>query len=229
MPYHLLKRTVQGSAHLSYPNKTLRTFAPMTEIPRIVSKETALVVMDMQPMIFARFPTPPQHIVAPMVGAIQTAREKGITVAHVRVALTEKEFQRIPQTNKTFGRMTGVGSAAKCGVEASQPSTQIMEEVRPRTGDIVVRKSRAGAFSTTDLKEQLQSKGINTLLLAGISTSGVVLSTVRDASDADFRIFVLRDCTADGDDEVHRILLDKVFAHSCYVVDSTQIAENVTL
>ena len=56
----------------------------------------------------------------------------------------------------------------------------------------MVRKTRVGAFSTTDLDEQLRQRGVDTLLLAGISTSGVVLSTVRDAHDRDYRVFVAR-------------------------------------
>jgi nicotinamidase-related amidase len=57
----------------------------------------------------------------------------------------------------------------------------------PAAGDIVVRKTRVGPFLTTDLDQQLRARRVDTLLLAGISTSGVVLSTVRDAHDRDYR------------------------------------------
>jgi hypothetical protein len=56
-----------------------------------------------------------------------------------------------------------------------------------------------GAFTTTDLDRQLRDRAITTLVLAGISTSGVVLSTVREAMDCDYRIVVLEDATADSD------------------------------
>jgi len=75
-----------------------------------------------------------------------------------------------------------------------------------------VRKTRVGAFSTTDLDAQLRARKVTTLVLAGISTSGVVLSTVCDGADRDYRLIVLSDGCADPDEEVHCVLLTKVFA-----------------
>ncbi len=88
----------------------------------------------------------------------------------------------------------------------------------PEDGDIVVRKVRVGAFSTTDLDEQLRGRGIDTLILAGISTSGVVLSTVRDASDRDYRVVVLTDATADREADVHEFLIERIFPRQADVV-----------
>ena len=62
---------------------------------------------------------------------------------------------------------------------ADSPATQIDERVAPAAGDIVVRKVRVGAFGTTDLDQQLRARGVDTLVLAGISTSGVTISTLR--------------------------------------------------
>ena len=56
----------------------------------------------------------------------------------------------------------------------------------------------------------LSVRGIDTLVLACIATSGVVLSTLRDGADRDYRMFVLSDCCADMDAEVHRVLMEKV-------------------
>ena len=72
-----------------------------------------------------------------------------------------------------------------------------------------MRKQRVGAFSTTDLDDQLKARGIDTLVLAGISTSGVVLSTVLDAFDRDYRVIVLSDACADPDAEMHSFLLER--------------------
>jgi len=91
------------------------------------------------------------------------------------------------------------------------PETEIHSSVTPQTGEVVVTKSRVGPFSTTDLDTILQSKGIETLVLMGISTSGVVLSTVRWAADIDYKLIVLSDCCADRDEEVQRVLMEKVF------------------
>ena len=64
----------------------------------------------------------------------------------------------------------------------------------------------------------LRAKEIDTLVLFGIATSGVVLSTVLDASDADYRVIVLRDCCADQDADLHACLLDKLFPRRGTVV-----------
>lgn len=63
----------------------------------------------------------------------------------------------------------------------------------------------------------LRALGVTRLVLAGIATSGVVLSTVRQAADLDFELVVLSDACADTDPEVHRILLDKVFPRQARV------------
>jgi nicotinamidase-related amidase len=100
----------------------------------------------------------------------------------------------------------------------------VHEAVAPEPGDIVVRKTRVGAFSTTDLDHQLRSRGIDTLILAGISTSGVVLSTVRDGADRDYRMYVLEDATADFDAEVHELLVRKVFPRQADVISIADLS-----
>ena len=92
------------------------------------------------------------------------------------------------------------------------------DDIAPQPGDIVVRKTRVGAFSTTDLDRQLKERGIVTLLLAGITTSGVVLSTVRDAADRDYQVFVVADASADREIDVHDFLIEKVLPMQAKVV-----------
>src|SRR5262249_42543447 len=122
------------------------------------------------------------------------------------------DLAAIPPTNATFADRAG-------SLDADAPHTQVHERIGPRDGDIVVRKTRVGAFSTTDLHDQLRRRGVDTLVLAGISTSGGVLSTVRDAADRDYRLVVLSDGCADFDPEVHRVLLDKVFPRQATVIE----------
>jgi isochorismate hydrolase len=104
----------------------------------------------------------------------------------------------------------GVFSAISARVAANH--------VQVRDQDIVVRKTRFGAFATTDPHAGLHAHGIDTLILAGVSTSGVVLSTVRHATDEDYRLYLLADATADTDPEVHRVLIDKVFPHQTDII-----------
>jgi nicotinamidase-related amidase len=104
------------------------------------------------------------------------------------------------------------------GFHSDSPATAVHGDIAPQAGDIVVRKTRVGAFSTTDLDRQLKERGIVTLLLAGISTSGVVLSTVRDAADRDYQVFVIADASADREPDVHAFLTTKVFPSQATVV-----------
>jgi nicotinamidase-related amidase len=131
----------------------------------------------------------------------------------VRVAFDDQDYAAIPDTNKTFTAL-----AAGRRLHDTDPDTAIDPRVAPEPGDIIVRKTRVGAFSTTDLDEQLRARDITTLILAGISTSGVVLSTVRAAADLDYRVYVLEDACADTDPVVHETLTRRVYPRQCYVV-----------
>lgn len=87
----------------------------------------------------------------------------------------------------------------------------------------MVTKRRVGAFSTTDLQTVLRARDLTTLILLGVSTSGVVLSTVRWAADADYDLVVVADGCLDGDDEVHRVLTQKVFPRQAQVVSAAEV------
>ena len=100
------------------------------------------------------------------------------------------------------------------------PATAIHDQLAPQPGDIVVRKTRVGAMSTTDLDRQLRDRGIDTLVLAGLSTSGVVLSTLIEAADRDYRLYVLSDGTDDPDAETRDVLLGKIFPRRARVIDT---------
>jgi nicotinamidase-related amidase len=102
------------------------------------------------------------------------------------------------------------------------PATQIHPAVAPAPDDIVVTKKRVSAFAGSDLDVVLRSMHVSSLVLAGIATSGVVLSTLRQASDLDYEVTVLRDGCADADTEVHRVLLDKVFVRQADVIGTDE-------
>ena len=89
-------------------------------------------------------------------------------------------------------------------------------------------KVRFGGFSTTDLYEQLRARGVKTIIISGIATRGVVLSTVRDAADKDLRIFVIKDLCLDADPEVHRVLTEKVMPAQAWVVTSDELLSHLS-
>jgi nicotinamidase-related amidase len=147
-------------------------------------------------------------------------RERGMEVVHVRVAFTTDDRQTIPARNKSFAAIASQPDRMADGTNAAD----IVDALRPADGELVVTKKRVGAFSTTNLAAELSARGVDTLVLAGIATSGVVLSTVRDAADHDFALIVVRDCCADRDPEVHSVLVDKVFPRQAEVVDVADLA-----
>ena len=88
----------------------------------------------------------------------------------------------------------------------------------PEPDDILVTKHRVSAFAGTDLEMLLRAKEIETIVLFGIATSGVVLSTLLQAGDADYRIVVIADCCADQDEELHEDLLTRLFPKQAEVI-----------
>ena len=146
------------------------------------------------------------------------------TVSFITTSVFVNRCHAVPPTNKIFARL-----AEGRVNHVDSPATAVHDRLAPEPGDIVVRKTRVGAFSTTDLDEQLRQRGISTVVLAGISTSGVVLSTVRDAADRDYRIIVLADGCADFDAEVHDVLLGKVFPRQADVVTVAELDDLLTV
>lgn len=189
-------------------------------LPAIEPHHSALLVMDYQPGIIGLVPDS-ELLVSRMAATIEKARAAGLRIGYVRVAFADEDYAAIPATNKGFSRFAGQPGF----LHADLPETNVDPAVGPQDGDIVVRKKRVGAFSTTTLAQQLREHGVDTLFLAGISTSGVVLSTVRDAADQDFRLFVLSDCSADPDAEVHDVLMNKVFPRQADVITAADFAE----
>jgi nicotinamidase-related amidase len=78
-------------------------------------------------------------------------------------------------------------------------------------------------MSTTDLDRQLRDRGIDTLVLTGISTSGVVLATVVEAANRDYRLYVLSDGTEDPDERTRDVLLGAVFPRRAQVIDTATL------
>jgi nicotinamidase-related amidase len=178
--------------------------------------KTALLVMDYQHGILERIDGA-ASLLARAKQTLALIREHGVHVGYVRVAFADGEAP-----SGAMGRRIG-REAALTTFHADSPATQIHDEIAPEDGDIIVRKTRVGAFGTTDLHDQLRAKGIDTLLLAGISTSGVVLSTVRDAHDRDYRLIVLSDLCADPELDAHTFLIERIFPRQAEVIISTDL------
>jgi nicotinamidase-related amidase len=170
-----------------------------------------LLVMDFQQGIVARLGN--EAVLAAAGRAVEAARAAGVPVMFVRVAF-RPGFPEAAESNRTFGGIRGTGDA----MTQDSPLTQIHPALAPRPDEPVIVKRRVSAFSGSDLDVLLRGARAGSLVLAGISTSGVVLSTLRQAADLDYRLTVLADACADPDAEIHRVLTEKVFPRQADVV-----------
>ncbi|MGH3502166.1 MAG: cysteine hydrolase family protein [Nocardioidaceae bacterium] len=183
-------------------------------------QRSALLMMDYQNGIVSSVDDA-DGLLSRAAAAVVLVRARGARIGYVRVAFTDADYEAIPQTSPMAGMVTPERRQA---MHADSPVTAVHERLAPEAGDIAVRKTRVGAFSTTDLDQQLRAAGVTTLVLAGIATSGVVLSTVRDAADRDYRVVVLADACADHDPEVHAVLTEKVFPRQARVLTVAGLA-----
>jgi nicotinamidase-related amidase len=182
---------------------------------------TALLVMDYQNGIMGRV-SDGAGLLAAARETIELVRGRGGQIGYVRVGFADGEAP-----TGTMGSRIGA-EAARTTFHADAPATQVHDDVAPQDGDIVVRKTRVGPFLTTDLDAQLRSRGIDTLLLAGISTSGVVLSTVRDGHDRDYRLIVISDLCADPEPDIHEFLVERIFPRQAEVIDRAELHERLS-
>ena len=165
---------------------------------------TVLLVMDVQRGIVGRFADDPGYLER-LSRAITAARAAGIAVVYVKVGF-RPGHPEISASNRSFSAVASSGGFAE-----DTPAAEIHPAVVPAPGEAVVTKRRVSAFTGSDLEVLLRGLGAGTLVLAGIATSGVVLSTLRQAADMDYRLIVLEDACLDADPEVHRVLTQKVF------------------
>ena len=175
------------------------------------TSKTALLVMDVQAGIVGML-ADSQSILASTAKAIGHARAKKIPVIYVVVGFRQGAPE-ISMNNKGFSafkeRLASVNM---------DDFMKVHPDVAPAAGEVTVIKRRVSAFAGSDLQVVLSGFGISHLVLTGISTSGVVLSTTREAADKDYRITILADSCADRDEEVHRVLTTKIFPNQADVL-----------
>jgi nicotinamidase-related amidase len=192
----------------------------MPDFSYIAPRSAALLVMDYQVDTLTRFMTPAQSAgaIARVPDLIAMARDAGMLVIHVVVAFRPGHPEISPR-NLLFSALE-----ANAAMVAGSEGAAIHPAAAVREGEPIVVKHRISPFVGTDLETLLRAKVIDTLVLAGVHTSGVVLSTVRHAGDLDYRLVVVRDCCADPDADLHAMLLDTVIARQAAVVTTAELA-----
>ena len=177
---------------------------------------TALLIMDIQPATLGMLGDAAPALSGTLKKAIAAARRNDILVLFVVVGF-RKGFPELAAqtTNLSFAALKNSGMP---GLE----DPTVDPSVGPRPDDIVITKRRVSAFAGSDLEVILRGHHIDRLVLTGIATSGVVLSTLREAADKDYRLSVLSDACADRDPEVHAVLMGKVFPRQAEVLSTGQ-------
>ncbi len=176
--------------------------------------KSALMVMDVQNGIVDRYGNP--EGLQPVQFAVRSARAHGIAVIFVRVAF-RPGYPDVSPDNRSFSSIRQMG-----GMIETDHATQIWQGVQPEGDEVVVVKRRVSAFTGSGLEVILRAQNVDHLILCGIATSGVVLSTLRQAADLDYRLTVLSDACLDSDPEVHRLLIEKVFVRQAEVLSVAQ-------
>jgi nicotinamidase-related amidase len=177
----------------------------------------ALMIMDVQRGIVERYAD--EAYLDGLCRAIAAARAGGMPVLFVRVGF-RPGWPEVSDHNQSFRAIK----------ERAQGPT--LGEVHPDLGlqpdDVIITKKRVSAFTGSDLEVILRAQNIRHLVLAGIATSGVVLSTVREAADRDYALTVLEDGCRDSDPEVHRVLMEKVFVRQAQVTTIASFVAGMT-
>lgn len=176
-------------------------------------ENVALLVMDVQEGILARLEEKDAYL-AKVKKTVDGAHDRGVPVIYVVVGF-RAGLPEVSSRNQSFA---AIKNMPKMNLTDPVPA------LAPSGSDVVVVKRRVSAFTGSDLEVILRAGDIRHLVLAGIATSGVVLSTVREAADKDFQLTVLSDLCLDFDAEVHNVLVEKVFPRQCAVMTAGEWA-----
>ena len=180
--------------------------------------KTTLLIADFYRDMMTTLPHAIDRKVVEKTQAVQkAARDAGILVCY-SATVFRPGYIEISDRNKTFSQRKASEQPA-----ISDPMLVIHEAVRPIEGEVVVGKHRVNALFGTDLDMTFRANNIETIILLGYATSGVVLSTTRYAADADYRIIIAEDCCSDSDIDVHDFLTQRIFPRQADVVQSEDV------
>jgi nicotinamidase-related amidase len=181
-------------------------------------QHTALLIADFYAAMMGTIPHAVDRQVVENTQRLQAAaREAGLFVCYCATVF-RPGYVEISERNKTFQERKHSGQPA-----VSDPVQLIHPAVRPADGEVVVGKHRVNALYGTALDLILRANNIDTLIILGYATSGVVLSTTRSAADLDYRLVIVEDCCADQDPAVHDFLTQRIFPRQVNVVSAADV------
>ena len=181
----------------------------------------AVLSMDLQTAIVSIYAKGDSGLITRASNVLKEAGEHRLTAIHVQVGFRPG----LPEISLRNPLLSAIKNSVQHQQLFQGTAGAIHPAVEPQQADIVITKHRISVFAGTDLDMILRAKDIDTLILFGIATSGVVLSTLLHASDADYRLILVKDCCTDLDSEVHACLIEKVFPRLATVLGADECIE----
>lgn len=176
--------------------------APMhPPVPPLEPARTALIVMHYQTDILGLFPDVAPTLVANTRKLCDAARANGVAVYFANLRFSPG-YPEVSPSNKNGQGIKRLGLFV---------DDRLAPELGQQPDEPLIVAHRASVFFGTDLEARLRARGIDALMMVGIASTGVVLSSVAYASDADFRLYTVKDCCYDPDDVVHQHLFSTAF------------------
>ncbi|NIF24028.1 cysteine hydrolase family protein [Candidatus Pantoea multigeneris] len=196
----------------------------MTTIKKFEPVKSALLIMDYQRLILENYLSEKTaaDVLAKTAALADAAREAEIKVIYIAVGFREGH----PEISSKNALFSGVKKNGLLVTGA--PESEIHPDVSPQAGEPVIIKHRIGAFSFTGLDMILKANGIQTLIMAGLTTSGVVLSSVRQAFDLDFNLIIAADCCGDADDYIHSVLINSILPQHAEVQVAAELIKRMS-
>ena len=173
---------------------------------------TALLVMHYQTDIMALFPAVAPTLLAKTRALCEAARRKGVAVYFARIGFGQG-YPEVSPLNKNGQGIKRLGLFV---------DDEISPELGRRADEPLILAHRASVFFGTDLELRLSAAGVDTLVMAGIASTGVMLSSIAYAGDADFRLYTVKDCCYDPDPVVHEHLFATAFESRSTVLSQAE-------
>jgi nicotinamidase-related amidase len=184
------------------------------------SSEVALLIIDMQVDFCApggwvdqlgEDVSNTRSVISPIRQALLTARMAGLTVIHTREG-HRPDLSDLPANKqwRTRAHGLGIGDMGATGriLVRGEPGWQIIDELAPMAGELVIDKPGKSPFHATDLEDQLRGRGIKRLVVTGVTSDCCVQSAIRDGFERGFECVLLADCTAAVETENHLATLE---------------------